>query len=92
MHAAGDIDDADLAAGMREIRDRLLVVESQLSKCDAPDPIAEFRDKPAEVVWNSLSIERKRAIVKLLADVVIMPTGRQGRGFDPDSVLVTLKG
>ncbi len=91
LHAAGDIDDDDLRRGMRKIRDRLAIVETQLRECDAPDPIAEFRDKPAKAVWDSLSIARKRAIVKLLADVVIMATTQRGRGFDPDSVVVTLK-
>ena len=91
MHAAGDIDDADLAVGMREIRDRLAVVDAQLRQSSAPDPLAEFRDQPARAVWHSLPMERKRAIVKLLADVVIMPSAQRGRGFDPDSVVVTLK-
>jgi site-specific DNA recombinase len=91
MHSAGVIDDEDLARGMREIRDRLAVVEAQLRACDAPDPLAEFRDKPAETIWNSLSLARKRAIVKLLTDITIKPSGRRGPGFDPDSVDVTWK-
>jgi len=91
MHAAGDIDDADLAAGMRAIRDRLAVVDSQLAECDEPDQLAEFRDKPAEAVWASLPLARKRSVVKLLADITISRTAQRGRGFDPDSVTVTLK-
>jgi len=91
MHSAGVIDDEDLARGMREIRDRLAVVEAQLRACDEPDPITEFRDNPAETVWKSLSLARKRAIVKLLADITIKPASRRGPGFDPDSVDVTLK-
>ena len=38
LHAAGDIDDDDLRRGMRKIRDRLAIVETQLRECDAPDP------------------------------------------------------
>ncbi len=88
LHAAGDIDDDDLAAGMREIRDRLAVIDAQLTVSDEPDPIPEFRDQPARTVWESLTIARKRVIVRLVLDVTIMPTTRRGPGFDPDSVFI----
>jgi site-specific DNA recombinase len=88
MHAAGDIDDADLAAGMRVIRDRLAAVESQLAASDQPDPLAEFRDRPAAAVWESLTLPRKRAVVRLLMRVTILPAGRKGRRFDETSVRV----
>lgn len=91
MHASGMIDDDDLATGMREIRDRLLVAEAQLGACDEPDPLAEFRDKPADAVWRSLSLPRKRAIVKLLVDITFLPIGHRGPGFDPKSVAVVRK-
>ena len=88
MHAAGDIDDSDLAAGMRVIRDRLALIESRLAASDQPDPLAEFRDRPAAAVWESLSLPRKRAVVRLLCTVTILPAGRKGRGFDPTTVRV----
>jgi site-specific DNA recombinase len=91
LHSAGVIDDADLTAGMRAIRDRLDVVTAQLAACDEPDPLAEFRDQPAEAVWNALSLARKRAVVRLLVDVTFMPTSRRGPGFDPDSVEVAFR-
>jgi hypothetical protein len=71
---------------MRTIRDRLSVVEAQIHASSEPDPIAEFRDKPAESVWKSLTLPRKRAVVKLLVDVTLEPTSRRGPGFDPDSL------
>ena len=89
MHAAGAIDDDDLAAGMKDIRDRLARVEAQLAASDAPDPLAEFRDRPAAAVWESLSLPRRRAVVRLLATVTILPATRKGAGFDPDSVRIT---
>jgi len=88
MHAAGDLDDSDLAAGMRVIRDRLAAVESQLAASDVPDPLAEFRDRPAAAVWESLPLARKRAVVRLLMRVTILPSLRRGRGFDEASVRV----
>src|SRR5262249_12543035 len=38
MHALGEIDDADLATGLRIIRDRLNVIEAQLAQSSQPDP------------------------------------------------------
>ena len=88
MHALGDLTDDELTTGMRTIRDRLSVVEAQIHASSEPDPIAEFRDKPAEAVWKSLTLPRKRAVVKLLVDVTLKPTSRRGPGFDPDSLSI----
>jgi hypothetical protein len=90
MHAAGDLDDADLATGIRAIRDRLASIEAQLAASDQADPLAEFRGQPAETVWAGLSLARRRAVVQtLIESVVIKPAGRRGQGFDPATVKVT---
>lgn len=92
MHADGDIDDDDLAAGMRRIRDRLTVIEAQLADANKPDPLPEFRHHgPARQIWSNLSLARRRAIIRMLVDVTILPTTRRGRGFDPDSVKIVVK-
>jgi site-specific DNA recombinase len=91
LHREGLIDDHELANTLREFKDRLTTIDSQIAACDEPDELAEFRDKPAETVWKSLPLARRRAIVRLLADVTILPSGRRGPGFDPDSVKVVLK-
>jgi site-specific DNA recombinase len=91
MHSAGTIDNDDLAEGLREIRDRLAVIDAQLAVSDQPDPLAEFRDAPALAVWGSLTLPRKRAIVRLLVDVTVYPTARRGPGFDRASVDVRFK-
>jgi DNA invertase Pin-like site-specific DNA recombinase len=91
MHAAGKIDNDDLAEGLREIRDRLAVIDAQLAVSDQPDPLAEFREAPARAVWASLTLPRKRAIVRLLVEVTVYPTARRGPGFDRASVDVTAR-
>lgn len=88
MHALGDLTDDELTTGMRTIRDRLSVVEAQIHASSEADPLAEFRNKAAEAVWSSLSLARKRAIVRLLLDITFLPTPRRGPGFDPDSIKV----
>lgn len=88
LHAQGEIDDDDLKAGMRAIRDRMAVIDAQLRACDEPDQLAEFRDHPADVVWKSLTLARKRAVIRMLVDVTFLPIGHRGPGFDPASLQV----
>ena len=91
MHSEGIIDDADLAAGAKSIRDRLARITAQLATADIPDPLAEFRDRPAETVWHSLSMARRRQVVKrLMPAIVIMPASRRGRGsWNPDEIVIS---
>jgi hypothetical protein len=91
MFAAGDLDESGLSAGTRVVRDRLAAIDTQLAASDAPDPLAEFRDAPAATVWESLPLARKRAVVRLLMDVAILPATRQGARFDPASIGITWK-
>ncbi len=89
MHAAGDLDDADLAEGLKEIKRRLAGITAMLAASTTPDPLAEFRDQPdAEQVWDALPLARKRAVLRLLAAITLLPATRRGKGFDPESVRV----
>lgn len=91
LYAAGTIDDDVLASGTRVIREQLAFIESQLAASDAPDPLAEFRGNPAGVVWENLSMPRRRAVARSLMNITILPSGRRGSGFDQRSVLIDWK-
>jgi hypothetical protein len=92
MHALGEIDDSDLEIGMRAIRDRITVVDSQLAQADKPDPIPEFRHHgQTRKIWYGLPLARKRAILRQLIEVTMLPTARRGPGFDRDSVRIVVK-
>ena len=94
MHALGEIEDADLATGLRIIRDRINVIEAQLAQSNQPDPIAEFRGRHAETrqIWQSLPLARKRAILRKLVTVTILPTAARGKApFDPGSVRIVVE-
>jgi site-specific DNA recombinase len=94
MHALGEIDDGDLAAGLRIIRDRLKVIEAQLAQSNQPDPIPEFRGRHVATreIWQSLPLARKRAILRKLVTVTILPTAARGKApFDPGSVRIVVK-
>jgi len=93
MHALGEMDDADLATGLRIIRDRLKVIDAQLAQSNQADPIPEFRRHgPTRQIWASLPLARKRAILRKLVTVTILPTAARGRApFDPGSVKIVIK-
>jgi DNA invertase Pin-like site-specific DNA recombinase len=80
--------EAGVRAERKRIDARLAEIAGQLAASDQPDPLAEFRDRPAAAVWASLPLARKRAVVKLLMTVTILPATRRGAGFDPASVRV----
>lgn len=92
LHRDGLIPTAKLRASLREFKDRLGVIDAQLARSDQPDPIPEFRDgHPAAQVWASLPLARKRAIVRLLMDVTVLPSTRRGPVFDEDAIRIDWK-
>jgi DNA invertase Pin-like site-specific DNA recombinase len=94
MHALGQITDDEMKEGSRARKTRLGEIGAQLAATTEPDPLAEFRDAPdAAVVFDALPLPRQRDVVRLLATVTMLPSGRRGgRGFDPDSVRVLPRG
>jgi site-specific DNA recombinase len=82
--------EAGVRAEWKRIDARLAGITSQLDASDQPDPLPEFRDKPAAVVWESLSLPRRRAVVRELMTVTILPATKRGNQFDPDSVRIDL--
>lgn len=88
--AADDYADDKITAAQRDritarTRERLQDVERNL----APDPAANTLDGLAGLSlerWDALPVTRRRAAVRVLVDVVVLPTGRTGKGLSPDGV------
>ena len=91
LHTEGLITAAALRADLRKIKDRLDAIGVQLDTTRQADPIPEFRDRPADVVWDSLPVARKRAVVKLLAEITFLPVAPSGPKFNPESVHIEWK-
>lgn len=91
MHVDGELDDAELRTGLRAVKDRLGVVEAQLHASSEADPIPEFRNQPAGVAWKSLTLPRKRALIRMFMDITLNPPAKRGRVFDADSVVIRPK-
>jgi len=84
------ITEAQYASGTKDIRARLAAIGAQLAASSKPDPLPEYRTgEPAEVVWDRMSVPRRRAVVRDLLTVTILPAARKGSGFDEDSVRIT---
>ena len=92
MHAIGGITDAELLSGSRTRKARLDKIAAQLSAATEPDPLAEFRGAPDAravlAVLKALPLARRRAVVRLLVCVTLLPSVRRGPRFDEDSVRV----
>jgi site-specific DNA recombinase len=93
LHTEGLIDLADLRRELAGLRARLADAEVALAAPSAPDPLAEFRGRPAEEVWADLTMARRRAVIALLfSSIVIHRAGGRGHGrwhVSPDHVQVT---
>jgi site-specific DNA recombinase len=90
-YAAGVIDMEQLTKINGAIKPQLAQAQTTAaspSRSKVLGPLVGDRE-PAEV-WEQLSPEQRRAVVRLLIDVVIQPTKR-GVGFDPESVQITWK-
>jgi site-specific DNA recombinase len=95
------IDAAQLAQGTAAIRAQREQITAQLGASSLGSVLAGVADAadPAKV-WAGLDLSRRRAIVDVLVDVVILPTAHKGRRagwragetyFDPASVQITWK-
>jgi hypothetical protein len=82
-----DIDEVTLARRSRALRAKLAEVESKLAdagKVDVLGPLLAAGD--VAKVWDSLDVDRKRAVIDLLMVVTLLPPGRGRRVFDPETV------
>ena len=86
MFTDDKITEAQYTSGTKDIRARLATIAAQLAASSKPDPLPEYRKgEPAEVVWDRMCVPRRRAVVRELMTVTILPARRKGSGFDEDS-------
>jgi DNA invertase Pin-like site-specific DNA recombinase len=79
LFAAGAIDGMQLAAGSRPLREQIEAAEKELSDVYSGSALDEFAgEADAAAVWDGLSIERKRAVVRSLLRVRLLPAGKGG--------------
>jgi DNA invertase Pin-like site-specific DNA recombinase len=89
-YAAGVIDMEQLTKINGAIKPQLAQAQTTAASPSRSKVLGSFYQigrTPSEV-WEQLSPEQRRAVVRLLMDVTIMPT-RRGFGFDPESIEIT---
>ncbi len=97
MFGNGDIDVRQLQEGTAAAKADLKRAEDALAAAAPRDALVGLAGRADAVeVWKKLDIGRKRAIVRTLVDVTLIPRGRGGRlpggaYFDPTGILITWK-
>jgi site-specific DNA recombinase len=91
LFALGEISESEYATAARVRKTELDKIAADLAVPAESDPLAEFRDAPdAPGVWQGLSLARKRAVLRLLLRVRLLPSPPTGPGkFRPETVEVT---
>jgi site-specific DNA recombinase len=97
MFGNGGIDVRQLQEGTAAAKADLKRAEDDLAVAAPRDALAGLAGRAdAARIWEKLDIGRKRAIVRTLVDVTLVPRGRGGRlpgggYFDPTGILITWK-
>ncbi|MEU8608772.1 recombinase family protein [Actinoplanes sp. NPDC048791] len=90
--AVGDIDRGQLQSGTQRIRARLTEIDGLLAHTSrAPILVDLVEAEDVRSVWETIGLDRQRAVVQTLIDVVILPGGGGHREFDPTKVQITWK-
>lgn len=91
LYAAGSIDGAQLARITEGLRTERDAAEAAVQASMPPAIPAELLGVYAAQVWARMDVDTKRAVLRLLVTVTIMPSG-SGKAFDPESVRITWNG
>ena len=89
QYANDEIDSLQLTRITSRLRRRLQDVETQVRESTGPD-LADLAVANIGERWSEVPLERKRAVISLLAVIRVLPIGKTGRAtFDPAGVSVT---
>jgi site-specific DNA recombinase len=79
---------ADLREMLAGLQGRLAEVEATMASATRAPVLAELvAAADVRATWESLSLDRRRAVIATLLEVTILP-GRRGPGFDPNTVAI----
>ncbi len=87
--AEGNITAAQLARITGRVQEKLADVEDVMSRAARGSALAPFTGRDPAKVWAALPLDRRRAVVREMMTVTVLPTGRSGNVFDPASVRIT---
>jgi hypothetical protein len=65
---------------------RVAEIDAALAATAGESVLAPFAEDRAGAVWDRLDNAQRRAVIRLICDVIVHPAGRGARVFDPDTV------
>jgi len=88
--ADGSLTASQLRTATTRMRDRLTEIEAKLADAGRVDVLGELIGTgDAAAAWDGLPLERRREVLRTLADVTLHPVGRGTRTFRPETVTIT---
>lgn len=88
--ADGALTGSQLRAATTRMRERLATIEAELADAGRVDVLGDLVDTAdVHAAWEGLVQDRRREVLRTLADVTIHPVGRGTRTFRPESVTIT---
>lgn len=92
MFGESQITGAQLARINARLQERLDDAEAGMARAARGSAIAQFVGRDPEKVWASLTIDRKRDVIREMMTVTVLPSGRRGKVYDPELVSIEPRG
>ncbi|HEX7461240.1 MAG TPA: hypothetical protein VF317_03615 [Dermatophilaceae bacterium] len=90
--ADGEITAGHLRTARERMRDRRRRHRAEAGRTTRAPVLADLVTvSDLGAAWDALSLAKRRAVVDVLITVTILPTGRGGRAFRPESVRIEWK-
>ena len=89
LFADGALTASQLKTATEKLSKTLAEVEAKMLDTDKArvfDGVISTADPAA--VFDGLTLDRKRAVIDVLLTVTVLPVGKSGRGFNPESVRI----
>ncbi len=88
LFSESKITGAQLGKITARLQERLDDAEAAMARAARGSALARFAGRDPEQVWDALSIDRKRDVIRELMTVTVLPSGRRGKVYDPDLVKI----
>lgn len=92
LFAESKITSPQLAKITARLQERLDDAEAAMARAARGSALAQFAGRDPEKVWKSLTMDRKRDVVREIMSVTVLPSGRAGKVYNPDLVKIEPRG
>ena len=90
QYANDEITGEQLARITAKLRPQMEAAKREIREATATPDLIDLATPDIAERWDNLPMDRKRAVIRMLMDIEILPIGRTGRAkFDPNKIKVT---